>query len=53
MMEHCSEKFRRQIRYSLIGEIYNATDWQNQAFDSLVSKCEDLINEQGYPSWRL
>jgi hypothetical protein len=46
-------RFQKEIQISLLGlNHFKPTNWQLSCFDSLVNKCEFLINQKGYEVWQ-
>ena len=45
--------FEKEIRISLVGCSFDATRWQEQAFDALKEKCRYLIEIRGFTEWDL
>ena len=51
MMQYAPTVFEKEIRISLIGDEFDPSRWQEQAFDALKEKCRYLIEIRGYAAW--
>ena len=51
MMQYAPTVFEKEIRISLIGDQFDPSRWQEQAFTALKEKCRYLIEIRGYAAW--